>query len=105
MPIDLGPRSNGEYRAPPPTEFEREVVRRTRDAIDTNARRTGVGRRDFLRSACAMATMLLVVDGCAKEKAAQHGKRPGGDFASTLPPESTTEPSAATTVLRDDRAF
>jgi uncharacterized protein len=99
LPIDFGPRSNGEYVAPRPTEFEREVVRRTRDAVDDNARRTGVSRRDFLRSACAMATMLLVVDGCSKDRAAQDGGRPGGTFGTSLPPESTTEADVAADAL------
>jgi predicted TIM-barrel fold metal-dependent hydrolase len=94
--------TNGEYVAPAPTSFEREVVRRTRDAIDRNARRTGVDRRDFLRSACAIATMLLVVDGCSKERASSAGRSPGGGFATTLPSESTTEPDVATTALGRD---
>lgn len=97
--------TNGEYVPPAPTSFEREVVRRTRDAIDRNASRTGVNRRDFLRSACAIATMLVVVDGCTKERAARDGKAPGGAFGTTLPPESTTEPDVATTALGRDGGF
>lgn len=105
LPIDLGPVTNGEYAPPPPTPFEQEVARRTREAVDTNARRTNVSRRDFLRSACAMATMLLVLDGCAKERAGVDGKRPGGGFASTLPPESTAEPDVAADALAGEDGF
>lgn len=80
-------------------------MRRTRDAIDRNARRTGVSRRDFLRSASAMATMLLVVDACSKERAAEDQSGPGGGFGATLPPESTTEPDLAGSALGRDSGF
>ena len=97
--------TNGEYAPPAPTAFEREVVRRTREVVDTNARRTAVSRRDFLRSASAMATMLLVLDGCSKERAAQKGKRPGGGFGTALPPESTAEPDVAAEALARQGGF
>ena len=97
--------TNGEYVPPRPTPFEREAVRRAREAVDDNARRTGVSRRDFLRSACATATMLLVLDGCSRERAAQEGTGRGGGFATTLPPESTTEPDVAATALGRDGGF
>ncbi|MDQ4097111.1 MAG: amidohydrolase, partial [Actinomycetota bacterium] len=105
LPIDLGPLTNGEYAPPPPTPFEREIVRRTREAVHTNARRTNVSRREFLRSACAMATMLLTVEGCSRERAAVDGKRPGGGFGSTLPPEATTEPEVASGALGREDGF
>lgn len=105
MPIDFGPRTNGEFVPPPPTPFEREVVRRTRDAIDTNARRTAMSRRDFLRSASAMATMLLVVDACSNERAADRGGGAGGRVASSLPPESSTEPEVAVDALGRGKGF
>lgn len=97
--------TNGEYAPPPQTSFEREVARRAREAVDTNARRANVTRRDFLRSACAMATMLLVVDGCSKERAAVDRRRPGGEFGSTLPPESTVEPDVAADALAGGDGF
>jgi predicted TIM-barrel fold metal-dependent hydrolase len=81
------------------------VVRRTREAVDRNARRSGVSRRDFLRSACAMATMLLVLDGCSEERAAEDGRRPGGGFRSTLPPEAAAEPEIAEEVLGRGEGF
>ena len=74
-------------------------MRRTREAIDANARRTGINRRDFLRSACATATMLLVLDACAKDEAKQGGARPGGDLGKGIPPEATSEPEVATGAL------
>lgn len=97
--------TNGEYTPPPATSFEREVVRRTREAVDANARRTNVSRREFLRSACAMATMLLVLDGCAEERSATDRRRPGGRFGSALPPESTTEPDVAADALAGRDGF
>jgi hypothetical protein len=49
--------------------------------------------------------MLLVVDGCSKERASSGGKSPGGGFATTLPPASTTEPDVASTALGRDGGF
>ena len=46
-----------------------------------------------------MATMLAVIDACSNEESAENGKRPGGGFRSTLPPESTTEPDVAEEAL------
>jgi predicted TIM-barrel fold metal-dependent hydrolase len=53
----------------------------------------GMSRRDFLRTACAAATTLLVLDACSKAAHRAAGTRPGGTFV--LPRESTTEPAAA----------
>ncbi len=109
----------------PRSEVVTEAIRRTLDVADTNARRLGMSRRAFLRSSCGMAATLTALAACSSEEAATTtsrapaptgpgstasrdtqpaGTRPsdtapgtGGTFS--LPPESTIEEAAATTVL------
>ena len=100
LPIKWHPVSNGEFVAPPPTELAREATRRSLEALDANARRTGVSRRQFLLSACGSATMLAVLAACSKEEAARRGERPGGTYR--VPKESTTEPEAADAAIGGD---
>jgi len=99
LPIKFGPCASDEYEPRPLSRFVREVVRRAQLACDDNARRLAMSRRDFLRTACAAATTLLVLDACSKEAHRAAGTRPGGTFV--LPRESSTEPAAAG---RDRRA-
>lgn len=98
LPIKLGPCSNGEFVPPPPTDLVREAARRARIACDENASRTGMSRRDFLLSLCGAATTLTVLAACSKEQ--NGGKEVGGTF--TVPPQSTTETSAAREALGGD---
>jgi hypothetical protein len=100
LPIKWHPVSNGEFIPPPATQLVREATRRSLQALDANARRTGVDRRQFLLSACGSATMLAVLAACSKDEAARTGERPGGTF--DVPPEATTEPAAADEVLGGD---
>lgn len=93
LPIKWHPVSNGEFLPPPSSALVREATRRSLRAIDENARRTGVSRRQFLLSACGSATMLAVLAACSKDEASSQGQRPGGTF--DVPKESTTEPAAA----------
>lgn len=102
LPIKITPVANDEYIPAPLSAVAREAVRRAREACEENARRTGMSRRRFLLSACGAATTLLALDACSKEAAKistspTTSRTPGGSF--TLPPESTTEPGVATTVL------
>src|SRR5829696_1882574 len=97
LPIKLRPCSNGEFVPPPPTALVREAVRRAREACDDNARRTGMSRRDFLRSTMGAATTLAVLAACSSDRASNEGRDSGGTFR--IPEESTTEPEAATDVL------
>ncbi|MGI9602476.1 MAG: amidohydrolase family protein [Acidimicrobiales bacterium] len=104
LPIKLGPCSNGEFVAPPPSAVVRETIRRTNLAADEHAARLGVSRRRFLGSACGSALTLLTLSACSSESSqATQGTEPGGTFS--LPPSSTTEPEVATTVLADDAQF
>ena len=66
LPIKLGGCSNGEYVPPPVTPVERETVRRTREAAESQARRLGMSRRTFLRSVSGAALMLLTLDATAR---------------------------------------
>jgi predicted TIM-barrel fold metal-dependent hydrolase len=86
--------ANDEYVAPPLGPIAEEAARRFRDECDRLPRRIGMTRREFLGSACASALALLLVDACARES----GGGRGGTYRS-LPPEATTEPEAAATVL------
>jgi predicted TIM-barrel fold metal-dependent hydrolase len=95
LPIDLGPVSNGEYFPVAPSPVARETVRRTREAVDAQARRLGMSRRSFLRSSMATATMLLVLDACSSEERANRGQPAGGRLR--IPHETTTEPTLPST--------
>jgi predicted TIM-barrel fold metal-dependent hydrolase len=96
LPIGLTPASNGEFRPLPATPLVREVVRRSHLALDANARRAGMSRRDFLLSAAGSATMLAVLASCAKES----GDGNGGTFS--VPPDSTVAPDVAEDALGGD---
>jgi predicted TIM-barrel fold metal-dependent hydrolase len=100
LPVKLGPASNGEYHPGPTSPLVAEAVRRTMAFVDDTVRRSGVSRREFLRSTCAAAATLAAVAACSKEEAAEVGKEPGGTF--TVPPEATTDPDAADEALNSD---
>ncbi|MGH2684026.1 MAG: amidohydrolase family protein [Actinomycetota bacterium] len=97
LPIKLGPCSNGEYDPVPLTPALREFVRRARELCDATARRLGMSRRQFLRSACGAATSLLVLDACSRDEASDAGRSPGGSF--DVPTTATTEPEAAAEIV------
>lgn len=100
LPIKWHPVSNGEFVPPPATRLVREATRQSLAAIDANARRLGVNRRQFLLSACGSATMLAVLSACSKDEAATTGERPGGSY--DIPKEATTEPEAAAEAIGGD---
>ncbi|MCU1372218.1 MAG: hypothetical protein JWO77_3412 [Ilumatobacteraceae bacterium] len=100
LPIKWHPVSNGEFVPPPATPLVREATRRSRAALEANARRIGVTRRQFLLSAMGSATMLAVLSACSSDEARSSGKEPGGTFA--IPPEATTEPDAAADAIGGD---
>ena len=98
LPIKLHPCSNGEYDPPPPTEVVREAVRRARAASEDNARRSGMSRRQFLRTACGAATTLAVLAACSKES--NGGRETGGTYS--LPPDAGVDRDAAEDALGGD---
>jgi uncharacterized protein len=99
LPIKLAPCSNGEVAPPPASRAVRNAVRLARVACDDAARRLGMSRRDFLRTSMASAATLLAIGACSSDD-------DGGPSAGTfdLPPESTTEPDVATSILAGNGA-
>ncbi|MBX3190923.1 MAG: amidohydrolase family protein [Labilithrix sp.] len=70
LPIAFVPCSNGEYAPAAPTERDRKAIEIFARAAEENAKHTGVSRRDFVRSACGLATALGVMNlvyGCQRE--------------------------------------
>jgi len=54
-PIPTQIVSNGEYLPPPQSATQKRVEARINELADTNARRLGLDRRQFLRTSCGMA--------------------------------------------------
>jgi predicted TIM-barrel fold metal-dependent hydrolase len=88
LPIKLDTTSNGEFLPVPLSRANREANRRAQAAADANAKRLGLGRRDFLLSTCGAASTLLAFN--AANAAAG---RTGGFF--DLPAVAAAEPAAA----------
>ena len=88
LPIKLDATSNGEFAPVPLSPANRAANRMAHEAATENAKRLGVGRRDFLISACGAASALLAFN--AANGAV--GKR-GGFF--DLEPEAALEPQLA----------
>jgi hypothetical protein len=97
LPIKLGPCSNGEFDPVAPTARLRHAVHLAHEACDSAARRIGMSRRDFLRTSMASAATLLAIGACSDD--GEDGDAAGGF---DLPPESTTDPDAATDALGGD---
>jgi len=97
LPVKLGPCSTEEYPPLPLDDVTAEAVRQARESCAGNARRTGLSRRAFLRSACAVATTLVALDACSKAAHKAAGRSPGGTYP--IPTEATTEPQAAQAAL------
>jgi uncharacterized protein len=96
LPFALGPISSDEYAPLPVPETVREAARRALAVADRNARRSGMSRRAFLRSAAGYATVLFCLNACARE-AAPPASTPGGAFS--VPPEATIDQDTARGVL------
>lgn len=76
LPIYFGQVSNGEYDPEPVTPVRLEAERLARAGVDEAVARTGMGRREFLRSACAVAVCLTAIDSAVARAAGL----PGGLF-------------------------
>jgi predicted TIM-barrel fold metal-dependent hydrolase len=94
LPIKLDPTSNGEFVPVPLSPANRAANRLAHEAATQNAKRLGLGRREFLVSACGAASTLLAFN--AANAAA--GKR-GGFF--DLEPEAALESPVALAKLED----
>ncbi len=93
LPIKLEPCGNGEFVPRPPTPLAREVIRRANEAVERNARRLGLSRRQFLRTSMGAATCLTVLGACSRES----GQR-GGELVVDPDPTATASPGATATV-------
>jgi predicted TIM-barrel fold metal-dependent hydrolase len=92
LPIKLDSTSNGEFLPVPLSRANRHANALAQESASTNARRLGIGRRDFLLSSCGAASTLLAFN--AANAAAG---RTGGLF--DLPAAAATEPAAAAATL------
>src|SRR5919106_3825989 len=76
LPIYFGQCSNGEYDPEPVSRTRRDAELMARSDVDEAAARSGMGRREFLRSACAVAICLTAIDSAV----ARAGGPPAGLF-------------------------
>lgn len=97
LPIRFHPLSNGEYAPLPRSELVDETIRRTLGAADVNARRLGMDRRSFLRTAAGMATTLTALAACSSDQRAATTSTAGSTPASRSPTTSTTSTTSSTT--------
>src|ERR1700730_7840786 len=61
-PIPTQIVSNGEYLPPPQSETQKRVERRILDLADTNGKRLGLSRRQFMQTGCGMAAAFLAMN-------------------------------------------
>ncbi len=89
LPFPLAPVSNGEWSPPPPSHKQKQVMRILDEEADKRAKKLGLSRRDFLRTAAGTATAYMVMNQV-------HGLANAGD-SSVLPVtlEQTQDPDAA----------
>lgn len=92
LPIKLDSTSNGEFEPIPLTETNLEANALAQEAATHNAKRLGLGRRDFLLTACGAASTLLAFNAAN----ARAGKT-GGYFDLTA--EAATEIQVAQAAL------
>lgn len=88
LPIKLDSTSNGEFVPVPLAPEHHQANALALEQASINARRLGIGRRDFLVSACGAASSLLAMNAAY----AAAGKR-GGFY--DVPAEAALEPAAA----------
>ncbi|NND76279.1 MAG: amidohydrolase family protein [Ilumatobacter sp.] len=117
LPLRFHPLSNGEYAPLRPSPVVDEAIRRTLDLATTNARRTGMSRRTFLRSASGMAATLTALAACSSDARRSRPSATGAPASTAssttttttadvgaggtfdLPPEATIDTEVATSVL------
>ncbi len=91
LPIKLAPCGNGEYDPPPPTPVAREAARRAERAVETNRRRLGMSRRQFLRTSLGSATVLAALAACTRDSG-----QTGGTFVVDPEPTGSTGAGSGT---------
>src|SRR5215469_8943814 len=93
LPIPTQVVSNGEYLPVPQTPQQRQVEALVAELADRRARRLGMKRRDFLRTAAGTATVLYAMNqiyGCSDGGGGGSG---GGAF--NVCDADTTDPARA----------
>jgi predicted TIM-barrel fold metal-dependent hydrolase len=60
-PIPTQIVSNGEYLPPPQSEVQKRVEQRIFELADTNGKRLGLSRRQFMQTSCGMAAAFLAM--------------------------------------------
>src|SRR5436309_13150035 len=60
-PIPTQIVSNGEYLPPPQSQTQKRLERRILELADTNAKRLGLSRRQFMHTSCGMAAAFLAM--------------------------------------------
>jgi len=99
-PIWFGNESNGEYFRPA-TKKDRRIRKAILEKADENARYLGVDRREFLASACGMATTLWVmnhVSACSSDNPATKGKS-DKDAHHNVPKDAMVDEGVACSVV------
>lgn len=94
LPFPFSDVSNGEWCPRPPSRRQREAVRLYREESERRARRLGMTRREFVRSAAGTATAFFVLNTV--------NGLPSTGSAASLPvtPEQCDDPAAARELFR-----
>src|SRR5438105_1929540 len=85
LPVKLDPTSNGEFAPIPLSPVNLAAKRWAQDAASRHAKRLSLSRRDFLLSACGVASTLLAFN-AANAAAGQRGGFFELDEAASLEP-------------------
>ncbi len=91
LPIPTQVVSNGEYQPEPQTLQQKQVDALVQELADKRARKLGMKRRDFLRTAAGTATVMFAMNqiyGCASDD--------GGGGTSSTPTSTPTHTPTAT---------
>jgi hypothetical protein len=62
LPVDILPRSNGEFIPPPPTQRQLGIMRLADAETERWRRKFGMSRRNFVRTAAATAIGFWAID-------------------------------------------
>jgi predicted TIM-barrel fold metal-dependent hydrolase len=85
LPIKLDATSNGEFAPIPLDESLLKANHVAHEMADANARRLGVGRRNFLVSSCGAASTLIAFNACHAEAGRKGGYFEVADAAALEP--------------------
>ncbi|HET9728588.1 MAG TPA: amidohydrolase family protein [Acidimicrobiia bacterium] len=101
LPLDVGPATNGEFIPRLPSRREGQIASSAMALADNSARKLGMDRREFLRTAGGVAAVLATLDLAACSSSANHAgpsptsrsttatTGPGGTFS--VPPTTDVQ--------------